>query len=355
MPMVKIDDWEIEVPEGVTIIEAASLAGVEIPHLCYHPDLHPIKKEAPLSAVYHEGVRLENQKASAYYDGCLLCVVGAEGMDGLVRSCITPVWEGMVVRTGSDEVIAARQLRLMEILAHHPHACLTCRLRDGCPRTQCTLEIPAEERCCPLLGACELQRLAQEVGIRGDTPRYHSQGLGGYTGEIRWDYNLCVGCLRCVRACRKVGVGILGFVFDRNKRVCVGTKGETFAASGCLACGACARVCPTGAISAKGAKVARKKGSPRGAIPYTHKHVAAVPSTPGVYQLLDAQGVVIYIKGCQNLRGGLEAGLEATGEARYFLYEENPMFSLRENELLQHYLAEHGGMPRGNRDFEDLY
>lgn len=87
----------------------------------------------------------------------------------------------------------------------------------------------------------------------------------------------------------------------------------------------------------------------------TQENVADVPKVEGVYQLLDEQEKVIYIKGAMNLRREIEEQLEVNEAARYFMYNEEPMYTKRESELLQQYIAEHGEMPEGNRDLDDLF
>jgi hypothetical protein len=90
-------------------------------------------------------------------------------------------------------------------------------------------------------------------------------------------------------------------------------------------------------------------------VEYTAENLANVPEEAGVYQLLDGQKAVIYIKGAMNLRKALEEQLHINERARYFVYEENPLYSMREMEILQHYLSRHGEMPAGNREFDDLF
>jgi len=90
-------------------------------------------------------------------------------------------------------------------------------------------------------------------------------------------------------------------------------------------------------------------------IEFTLENVSQVPEAEGVYQLLDEDKSIIYIKGVMNLRQGLEEQLEVQEKARYFVYKEEPMYTKRESELLQQYLAEHGEMPEGNRELEDLF
>ena len=110
---------------------------------------------------------------------------------------------GLAVRTVSDELVAARRARIGEILAHHPHACLTCAQAEGCPRTQCSTGVPEEERCCSKFGNCELQDVADYVGIPPGTSRYVPAGLESTTDEPLYERHpeLCIACRLCVVAC----------------------------------------------------------------------------------------------------------------------------------------------------------
>jgi len=149
----------------------------------------------------------------------------------------------------------------MRILAKHPHACLICAQKEGCTTEPCSTNVPKEERCCPKFGNCELERVAEYIGIREDTPRYTPQNLTVIENEPLFlrDYNLCIGCTRCVRVCQELrGVGALGFVY-RNGEVFVGTVASTFMDSDCRFCGACVEVCPTGALRDKGLKAAKRE------------------------------------------------------------------------------------------------
>ncbi len=224
-----IDGLPVEAQPGWTIMEAARMAGIYIPGLCSHPDLPP------------GGI-------------CRLCVVEVEGRDELAQSCETLVVPGMMVYTGTRRVRDYRQDKLMAILANHPHACLTCAQQEGCSRTQCSSNVPVEERCCPELGNCEVQRVAGFVGIKPETPRYRFLGLPVVEEEplIRRDYNLCIGCLRCVRVCRDIrGVGALQAMEFQGRSV-VSTTGTSLAQSHCRFCTACVAVCPTGALTDMG-------------------------------------------------------------------------------------------------------
>ena len=144
-----------------------------------------------------------------------------------------------------------RQQKLAPILARHPHACLACAQAAGCSRTQCSSNVPEDERCCPKFGNCELQAVVNHVGISSDTPRWIPTKQPVLDAEPLFvrDYNLCIGCTRCVRACEDLrGVGALGFVFDAKGGIQVGTLAPTLAESDCRFCTACVEVCPTGAI-----------------------------------------------------------------------------------------------------------
>ena len=90
-------------------------------------------------------------------------------------------------------------------------------------------------------------------------------------------------------------------------------------------------------------------------VEFTAENVSQVQEVEGVYQLLDEEKNVIYIKGAMNLHRELEEQLEVQEKARYFMYEEEPMYTKRESELLQQYIAQHGQMPEGNRELEDLF
>ncbi|MFQ6001336.1 MAG: FAD-dependent oxidoreductase [Anaerolineae bacterium] len=246
-----IDHIEVRVDEGVTVLEAARSAGIYIPTLCYHPDLPPAPGMKPGEFIYRAGELVKNTDSRRKYEGCRLCVVKIEGIEGFPTACDTPVVEGMVVYTDTPEVEALRRDNLMPILAQHPHACLTCAQQEGCSREPCSTNVPVEERCCPKFGYCELQKVAQYIGIKEETPRWVPTQMPIFKDEPLFDrdYNLCIGCTRCVRACRDLrGVKALDFVFDERGEVIVGSVGPSLRESACRFCTACVEVCPTGAL-----------------------------------------------------------------------------------------------------------
>jgi formate dehydrogenase beta subunit len=248
-----INDTTVTVSEGSTILEAAAAADVYVPTLCYHPSLPTSKGLEPKDFVFRGEDKLSSERADAY-EGCRLCIVEVAGMDEFQTACNTSVVEGMVVQTETADIQKQRRKNLFPYLENHPHACLTCAQKEGCSRTQCSANVPEEERCCPQLGNCELERIVDYVGLPEGLPKYVPQGIPLLDSEPLFtrDYNLCIGCTRCVRACEELrDIGAIGFV-HHDGRIIVGTvDGPTLAESACKFCTACVEVCPTGALTDK--------------------------------------------------------------------------------------------------------
>ena len=248
---LKINDAEVEVEEGRTVLEAARDAGIYIPALCAHPDMPPAPGMKADAVIYLGDRAFQSSGSEEEFGGCRLCIVEVEGRDDLPQSCTLAAATGMVVHTDTARVQEQRRQNLKAILARHPHACLTCSQREGCsPFESCPNSIPVAERCCSKLGYCELGAVAEYIGISEDTPRYTPGDLPVKNDEPLFtrDYNLCIGCTRCVRVCRDVrGIGALGFII-RDGEVIAGPLAPTLKDSGCKFCGACVEVCPTGAL-----------------------------------------------------------------------------------------------------------
>jgi NADPH-dependent glutamate synthase beta subunit-like oxidoreductase/NAD-dependent dihydropyrimidine dehydrogenase PreA subunit len=257
---ITINGQELEVAEGGTVLAAALRAGIYIPHLCHHADLPPARGRAPAEQVWRAGERIAHDGGDDPHDGCGLCVVEVAGWDEPVASCDLVASDGLEIATDTPALRARRWEKLAAILAHHPHACITCAQKEGCSREPCSSSVPSGERCCPLLGRCEFEKLAAHVGVPPETARYVPRGLRGWQDALfAWEPELCVGCLRCVRACSDLkGVGILGWVISGGD-VVVGHLSAEGSVSDCRYCGACVEVCPTGAITDRDVPVAQRE------------------------------------------------------------------------------------------------
>ena len=210
MITLKINDRELTVPEGTTVLEAARAENIRIPTLCYM-DL------SALGMVHHEA-------------NCRVCVVEQVGRRNLVPACSTVVTEGMQIYTNTLRVLRARRTIVELILSNHPKSCLIC----------------------PKSGQCELQALAEEVGVR--EVRYQGK-VTGYTLDkssysLVRDPNKCILCQRCVTMCNKVQTVSALTDVHRGFDTVVSTFCERpIIDTTCTFCGRCLAVCPTGAIS----------------------------------------------------------------------------------------------------------
>ncbi|TET76879.1 MAG: BzdV protein [Dehalococcoidia bacterium] len=271
-----IDNVEVEVEKGKTVLEAAQSTGIYIPALCAHPDLPPAPGLKADTVVYLGGQPYQSSDPDEELQGCRLCMVEVEGIEELLTSCTLPATEGMIVHTNTPRVQELRREHLKTILAKHPHVCLTCSQREGCiPFESCPNSIPILERCCSKLGYCELGSIAEYIGIKQDIPRYTYRDLPVKKDEplFTQDYNLCIGCTRCVRVCRDVcGIGALGFI-NRDGEIITGPIAPSLKESGCKFCGACIEVCPTGALLDVDIKRAEREAA---LVPCTHACPAGI-------------------------------------------------------------------------------
>ena len=204
---VTINGQKIQAQAGQTILEVAESAGIKIPTLCHHPALEPI-------------------------GACRVCLVEVARQRTLQPSCTFQVTEGMEVLTHSPKVEDARRFVLELILSDHPLDCMTCEQA----------------------GHCELQDLAYEYGIQqtrfpGVQHEYEIDESNPF--YIR-DYDKCILCRRCVRACNELnGVEAIG-VIQRGFDSKIGTAFDGLMQdSVCEFCGMCTEVCPTGALVPK--------------------------------------------------------------------------------------------------------
>ncbi|MBR1948336.1 MAG: [Alphaproteobacteria bacterium] len=202
MVKLKIDNMEVEVEAGTSILDAARKVQINIPTLCKHPDVDP----------------------SA---GCGMCIVKVNGR--IIRSCCTPVAEGMEVITNDSELRETRKTVLELILSNHPNDCLKCARS----------------------GQCELQDMAMQMGVDRDEIKkiVENDELDDTTQSIVLDPSKCIVCGRCVDICQNVqNVWALSYLNRGLATKVTGANDTKLANSPCIKCGQCAVHCPTGAI-----------------------------------------------------------------------------------------------------------
>lgn len=367
MPCIIIDGQELVVEEQTTVLGVALKAGIYIPHLCFHTGLGSTRSLQPSQFVYHGENQIRNDSEDEY-SGCNLCLVEVDGKDGPYQSCTLLVEDGMKVITMTEVLQEKRKQSLARLLKTHPYTCIQCDQAQGCDRKLCSMEVPEKARCCWKFDNCELQKVAEFIGLEEgmsytfprDLPIIEDNPL------FRVDYGLCIGCLRCVIACRNTAEReTLGFVM-KDGSCYVGTCSPGFKESGCRFCLACVEVCPTGAL--RDTDTSKKKSKIRQSIPPSilppekdesmpldETNLADVSETEGVYKLYDRDKNVIKIAGVENLKEMLSEELEDAVDSTYFSYEKDQMYTTRERQLLQQYLKKHGDFPPGNREMDELF
>ena len=227
---IAIDGVEIKTQPGKMVLEAAIDAGIYVPYLCYHPGMKP-------------------------FAACRMCVVSVEGGRGYPASCTLPVADGMRIRSESQDVNELRRSVMQMLIAEHPNGCLTCHRIDICgPNDVCLRHVSVNDRCvtCPKNERCEFKDTVRYLGMELESPlnyTYKQIPLEISDPFYDRDYNLCIACGRCVRACEEIrGDDAICFT-ERSGKALVGTSfGASLLESGCEFCGACIDVCPVGAL-----------------------------------------------------------------------------------------------------------
>ena len=207
MVNIKINNMPLSVPKGISILEAARTAGIEIPTLCY------LKKINEIGA-------------------CRICMVEVKGARSLVTACVYPVNEGMEIFTNTERVRKSRKTTLELILSTHDRKCLSC-IRSG---------------------TCELQQLCKEFGVDDEGRFDGANPVHEYDDSaihmIR-DNGKCILCRRCVAACQAQHISVIG-ANARGFDTHIGSAFEKPLDSvACVSCGQCIVNCPTGAIYEK--------------------------------------------------------------------------------------------------------
>ena len=215
---LSIDNQEVTVPKGTTILEAAKTLGVEIPTLCHLKELAP--------------------------DGsCRMCVVEVEGgrRGGLTTACTAHCQEDMVVSTHSEKVADSRRFILDLLLSNHKLECFSCGKN----------------------GDCQLQQYALDYGIdatsftEGKRMPCHQEDTSN--PFFSYDPEKCIMCRRCARVCQlRQGRDVLSIANRGFETKMMPSYGQAFDQSICESCGNCVSSCPTGALTAKDTKEYRK-------------------------------------------------------------------------------------------------
>jgi predicted molibdopterin-dependent oxidoreductase YjgC len=235
MIALTVDGQKIDVPDGSTVLEASRKANIYIPTLCYHPSLTP-------------------------WGGCRLCIVEIEGMKGYPTACTTPALGGMRVKTQREEIQSLRRQILELILSEHPCVCLTCERGEECEKYQeCIRKGSLVTGCkfCPKDKRCELQDIYKYLGLREISFPIRYRGLPVERNDPFYDrdYNLCILCGRCVRACQEIrGDHVLSINYRGSDSIVSPAFHHSHMESNCEFCGTCIDVCPTGALSERARK-----------------------------------------------------------------------------------------------------
>jgi len=213
---ITINDSQLSGREGMTILEVARDNGIDIPTLCYRPELPPI-------------------------GACRICVVEVEGSKTLVGSCYTPVTEGMVIHTHSPMVLETRRIMVELLLASHCGSCFMCDKAN----------------------ICELRKIAAdlEVGLPRFRVRKRYYPIEDVSPYIQRDLSKCILCRRCVRACSEIAKqNVFGIAYRGFGSKIVVDFDQPIDKEVCRDCDVCIPLCPTGALRKPSRLRKEKKG-----------------------------------------------------------------------------------------------
>ena len=279
---LKINGIAVSVPEGSTILDAAKLAGIRIPTLCY----------------------LKNVQCVG---SCRMCLVEATGARGLVAACVYPVSEGMEVRTNTPKVRKSRKTTLELILSTHKKKCLSCVRSMN----------------------CELQKLALEYNAEEDRfgTDHDLKPIDDLSASVVRDNSKCIMCTRCVAACDKQTIGAIG-PKNRGYAKVIGSPYDVpLAVTPCVNCGQCVVACPVGALYEKSAVA-----DVWGAIVDPSKHVVFYTAPSVRATLGEAFGLPVGT----NVEGKMVSAIKQLGDIKCFDMDITADLTILEeaNELL---------------------
>jgi bidirectional [NiFe] hydrogenase diaphorase subunit len=213
---LKINNVEVEVPEGTMILKAAKDNGIDIPTLC-------------------------NLEGLTSYGGCRLCLVEISGSPKLFPACSTPVSSGMEVITNSEQLHEYRKMTVQLLLAERTHICSVCVANDN----------------------CELQALANQLGVDHVVleRNFTREEIDSTHDFLVIDRNRCILCTRCIRICDETeGVHTLDLQRrGKNAQVIMDLDNNWINSCSCTSCRKCAKVCPVGAIYIEGEPISHTK------------------------------------------------------------------------------------------------
>lgn len=206
-----VNGHAVTVEDGSTLLDAARIAGVHIPTLCYYPRL-------PTHAV------------------CRMCLVNVSSAKKPQPACKTLLQDGDIIETDTKSLIDFRKMDMQWLLARHPDDCIRCEVN----------------------GSCQFQELVGEYQLEDKWPKlprgsveHPEHRLTDHTSPSIWrDLSKCIECGLCAEACCEPGqqLNIIGFAEHGEGRMPVTVFDKPLSETDCISCGQCTLVCPTGAL-----------------------------------------------------------------------------------------------------------